>query len=382
MPQKWKYFALDTTFKHFTHIYLSNLRYSYGSICMFLRSYLSNRHQYTAINDLSSTLWKVQCGVPQGSVLGPLLFALYINDIQNAVGVECVRLFADDTALYMVNTDLNALISSVKVKIQQLFKWCICNKLTINIDKTYFVLFHTINKPVPDGFTEIVTTHMTIKRATEMKYLGLVLDEKLNYNEHVQSICNSLLKYFGIFNHIKHKVNKKTARQLYFAFVFSRIKYGIEIYGNCSDRNVNKIQIMQNKLLKLLLQMDRLTPTNILHKNLNILKSIHKKHSHYDLRQKGKLDIPPARLTLGDRAVRIKGAKLWNDIHKDLIPYKCKISLKRHLMKWHVSRYNSWQNDWIDVMKSIGWKWFLETTTRVPVCHLLRAGPGSRATKL
>ena len=155
----------------------------------------------------------------------------------------------DDTALSMVNTDLKVLISSVKVKIQKLFKWCSCNKLTINIDITYFVLFHTVNKPVPDGFTEIATTHMTIKRATEMKYLGLVLDGKLNYNEHVQSICNSLLKYFGIFNHIKHKVNKKTARQLYFAFVFSIIKCGIEIYSNCSDRNVNKIQIMQNKLL-------------------------------------------------------------------------------------------------------------------------------------
>ena len=376
---------------------------------MFLRSCLSNRHQYTAINDLSSTLREVQCGVPQGSVMGPLLSALYIDDIQNAVGAECVRLFADDTDLYMVNTDLNVLISSVKVKTQQLFKWCICNKLTINIDKTYFVLSHTVNKPVTDGFTEIATTHMTIKRATEMKYLGLVLRKKLNHNEHVQSICNSLLKYFGIFNHIKHKVNKKTARQLYFAFVFSRITYGIEIYGNCSDRNVNKIQIMQSKLLKLLLQLDRLTPTNILHKNLNILKIsdlyrcsilsfvndiligkctrifekyFHKKHSHYDLRQKEKLDTPPARLTLGDRAVRIKGAKLWNDIHKDLIPYKCKISLKWHLMNWHVSRYNPWQNAWINVMKSIGWKWFLETTTRVPVCHLLRAGPGSRATKL
>ena len=330
---------------------------------MLLRSYLSNRHQYIAINDLSYTLRKVQCGVPLGSVLGPLLFALYINDIQYAVGAVCVRLFADDTALYMVNTDLNVLISSVTVKMQQLFKWCICNKLTINIDKTYFVLFHTVNKPVP----EIATTHMTIKRSAEMKYLGLVLDEKLNHNEHVQSICNSLLKYFGIFNHMKHKVNKKTARQLHFAFVFSSIKYGIEIFGNCTERNVNKIKTMQNKLLKLLLQLDKLTPTNILHNNLNILKIndlykcsilsfvndtqigkclkifekyFHKKHSHNDLRQEEKLDIPPARLTLGDKAARIKGAKLWNDIHKVLIPYKCKMSLKRHLMKWHVSRYN------------------------------------------
>ena len=142
-------------------------------------------HQYTAINDVSSTLRKVQSGVPQGSVLGPLLFALYINYIQYAVGVECVRLFADDAALYMVNTHLKVLISSVKVKIQQLFKWCICNKLTINIDKTYFALFHIVNKPVPNGFTEIATTRMTIERAAGMIYLGLVLDEKLNYNEHV-----------------------------------------------------------------------------------------------------------------------------------------------------------------------------------------------------
>ena len=204
---------------------------------------------------------------------------------------------------------------------------------------------------------------MTIKRATEIKYLGLLLDEKLNYNEHVQSICNPLLKYFGIFNHIKHKVNKKTARQLYNAFVFSRIKYGIETYGNCSERNVSKIQTMQNKLLKLLLQLDRLTPTSILHKNLTILKIndvykcsvlsfvndtqigkcpkifekyFQKKLNNYDLRQK-ELDIPPARLALGDRAVMIKGAKLWNDIHTDLKIYKCKMTLRKHIMKWHIT---------------------------------------------
>ena len=234
------------------------------------------------------------------------------------MGVGCLRLFADDTALDMVNTDLKVLISNVKVKIQQLFKWCICNKLTINVDKTYLVLFHTVNKPVLDDFAEIVTTQMTIKRAIEMKYWGLIVDKKNNYNEHARSGCNSLLNYFGVFNHIKHKVNKKTAGQLYFAFVFSGIQYGIGINGNCSRRNVNKIQTMQKKLFKLLLQLDRLTLTNILHKHLNILKinDLYKcgilslvndaqidkrpkisekyfprKHSHNELRQKA-LDIP------------------------------------------------------------------------------------------
>ena len=93
-----------------------------GHASMYLKSYLNNRHQYATISDTSSTLRKVYCGVPKGFVLWPLLLALYINDIQHTVGAERVRLFADNTALFMVNTDTKVLISNVKVKIQQLFK--------------------------------------------------------------------------------------------------------------------------------------------------------------------------------------------------------------------------------------------------------------------
>ena len=124
-----------------------------GHANMFLRSSLKNRFQYTTINEVSSTLREVRCGVPQGSVLGPLLFALYINDIQYAVGAEGVRSFADNTALYVVNSDLHILISDIKEKIENLYKWCICNKLTIDSEKTYFILFHAVNKPIPDNLT-------------------------------------------------------------------------------------------------------------------------------------------------------------------------------------------------------------------------------------
>ena len=144
---------------------------------------------------------------------------------------EGVRLFADDTALYMVNSDLQTLLSAIKEKNENLYKWCICNKLTINSENTYFMLFYAVNKPIPNNLTKIVTTQVTIKAVTEIKYLGLVLDEKFNYNEHVQSISDSLIKYFGSFNHIKYKVNDKTARQFYFALAFYRFKYGIEICG-------------------------------------------------------------------------------------------------------------------------------------------------------
>ena len=204
--------------------------------------------------------------MPQGSVLGPLFFALYINDIHHAVGTEYVRLFVDDTALFMSHPDLTALIANIKSKFEDIFKWCISNKLTINAEKTNFVLFHTFNKPIPQQLKEIKTEFMTIMRVKSFKYLGLTLDETLNWNEHVNELCKSLIKYFGIFNHIKYKITPVVVRQLYYAFIYSRIKYGIELYGSSSASNMNKIQVIQNKLLKMVLKLDRLMPTNDLHK--------------------------------------------------------------------------------------------------------------------
>ena len=90
---------------------------------------------------------------------------------------------------------------------------------------------------------------MTIMRVKSFKYLGLTLDETLNWNEHVNELCKSLMKYFGIFNHIKYKITPVVVRQLYYAFIYSRIKYGIELYGSSSASNVNKVQVIQNKLL-------------------------------------------------------------------------------------------------------------------------------------
>ena len=112
----------------------------------FVRSYLSDRRQYTVINGVNPTLKNITCGVPQGSVLGPLFFAIYINDIYKAVGQNDVRLFADDTTLFMHHSDLNTLTVDIISKFNELNRWCISNKLTIHASKTNFILFHTINQ--------------------------------------------------------------------------------------------------------------------------------------------------------------------------------------------------------------------------------------------
>ena len=93
-----------------------------------------------------------------------------------------------------------------------------------------------INKPVPQNCDQIKTGVMDVTRVKTFQYLGVYFDETLKWNEHVDYVCNSLVKYFGIFNHIKNKVTKPIVRQLYYAFIYSKIKYGIEVYGNTSAK--------------------------------------------------------------------------------------------------------------------------------------------------
>ena len=162
-----------------------------------------NRRQFTVANGVQLDVGFVKCGVPQGSVLGPLFFLLYINDIYRAVGCNAVRLFADDTSLLSYGLNLNDVIIEAKELFDKLYHWCVANKLSINSNKTNFVPFHMKNKPVPNDFDSIQTNHMMIGRVKTVDYLGLVIAENLYWNAHVDFVWASLVQYFGIFNHIK-----------------------------------------------------------------------------------------------------------------------------------------------------------------------------------
>ena len=207
---------------------------------------------------------------------------------------------------------------------------------------------------------------MQINRVESVQYLGMLLDEKLYWHEHVDQICASLVKYFGIFNHIKNFVSKRIARQLYFAFIYSRIQYRIETYGTCAKESLAKVQIMQNKMLKLLLKWDRRTPTDFVHYHLSILK-INDMHTakilsfvnecrsgrvpdifvnYYKIRETGlnlrdrsSLDIPWARTDMGLSRCDVKGARLWNNNLQAVNPLLHKKSFHTQVSKFLVSRY-------------------------------------------
>ena len=199
-----------------------------------------------------------------------------------------------------------------------------------------FVLFHTKNKPIPEHFDCIQTTFLTINRVEFVQYLGLMIDENLYWHMHAEYVYDSLVKYFGIFNHVKTIISKKIARKLYFAFIHSRIKYGIEVLGDCANKYLQKLQVIQNKLLKLFVNFDRWMSTNELHQQLSLLKvvDIHTVNvlsfvneyrsgrcltlfsSYYHAREAGcelRQNVPMARTDTGQSSCKIKGARLWNN---------------------------------------------------------------------
>ena len=153
-----------------------------------------------------------------------MFFVLYINDLHRAIDNAITRLFADDTPLLMYNKDPDTLVHKLSLTFQKLSRWYMVNKSIISIKKTNFVLFHTPNKPLVRDLREITTGNVVIKRVYMVKYLGVTTDEKLRWNADVEYACNSLIKFFGIFIQLRHKVITYTVPQLFRAFINSKNK--------------------------------------------------------------------------------------------------------------------------------------------------------------
>ena len=238
----------------------------------FLGSYLNDRKQYTSIQDTPSETLCISYGVPQGSILCPLLFLLYINDLQNCITNSDIRLFADDTAMFLRGDGPETITTDANNEMKNIVQWYNANKSKLSLNKSNLFLFHGIRKKNKKYICEIKIGKDSIPRTEYSKYIGLTIGETLTWEYQVNAICNSLLKYFGIFYHIRNTIFPSLARILYFACIHSWVKYAIEVYGTASQSRINKLQILQNKLMKLLTRKCRMYSTNALHTDLNILK--------------------------------------------------------------------------------------------------------------
>ena len=237
-----------------------------------LESYLSNRKQYVEINNTKSSYKPITCGVPQGSVLGPLLFLIFINDLPNCCPSGNSRIFADDTTVFFKAKNSTEVRNKGQLIMSQMNTWFITNKLTLNASKSTFIIFKSRYSKISNLPNKLEFAKSEISRSDSVKYLGLTLDEHLTFNQHVQSVCNSIKRYFKIFYNIRRYLHIKQAEVLYYSMIYSRIKYGIAVYGHTSKSNLNRIQTLQNQLMKVLTSREYRFPTNALHTEHKILK--------------------------------------------------------------------------------------------------------------
>ena len=168
-----------------------------GTVLIWFKNFLTDRHQCTMLNGNVSSFLAVLSGVPQGSILGPILFSIYINDINYACNLSTPYLFADDGALFFEDSCRNSFIN-MKIELLTIIKWLSANKLSFNADKTEFMIFDSADLDHEDQIAvELNDTIITIKECKDTKYLGLMLDCKLNFKSHIDYIKKKVMKRIG-----------------------------------------------------------------------------------------------------------------------------------------------------------------------------------------
>ena len=240
-----------------------------GGALELIKSYLTNRKQFVSVNGNNSSLKDMTIGVPLGSVLGPLLFLIYLNDLPTVPLNTDSILFADDTTLYASNTNVNELSNTLSGDLLLVRDWMLANSLTLNANKSYYVIFS--HKHVPDN-VRITIGNFELDRKTQGKFLGVILDEKLTFKEHVKYISNKVSKLTGLLYKIKDFFPLQVLRNLYFSLIYPYLNYCILAWGSANISVLEPLFILQKKLVRILCNSDFYEHTSPLFKYQKILK--------------------------------------------------------------------------------------------------------------
>jgi hypothetical protein len=337
-----------------------------GKALLVLENFLVNRKQIVKINNKYSSPKTFTNGVVQGSILGPFLFLLFINHISKLSTKGSLFLFADDCVLVNEHEIDEAVDSKIKNDMIMIIRFLNNRGLILNTQKTNYMLFHS-NYRKTDSLTKIQIddgkicgTDCTIERVYNVKYLGLILDPHLKWDEHINYITRKAASVSGVLWKMRRFLPKNIKKLMYQSLIESQITYLIPVWGRANDQSIKSLQVMQNRALRNVFNLDRLTNRtqmyshlvenclplrslfmlnsaalvyNITHQNIHtniILKRVETR-----TRQKSYLRPQKAISSFGSRSFATFGPKIYNNLPNEIkaLPhvYGFKWALRCHI---------------------------------------------------
>ena len=216
----------------------------------WIKSYLENRCLKVTIDNILSNDFSITYGAPQGSVLGPLLYIIFANDMPKSMKFTNSIMFADDTTVFITGRNLKFLFQKMNDDLNRLHKWFIDNSLVLNLEKSYFVIFKTKNK-LSNHQGNLVIGGVNVKQATSVKFLGVHMDQHLDWNTHCQFLLSKLAIGTYSLYMMKNMLPYFSQKTIYSTNVESHLLYGISAWGPMLNRsNLKKLIVKQNNAIR------------------------------------------------------------------------------------------------------------------------------------
>lgn len=247
------FFDLSKAFDTVNHNILANKLEYYGfrGISKFwFIDYLKNRTQYVYFKGKKSKAMSITCGVPQGSILGPLLFLLYINDLSMTSSILKFVLFADDTNVFLSHSSYDLLFKIANDELIVIADWFKINRLSLNLEKTNFILFHT-KKKIPNENRPLLINDTPITQTSTSKFLGVIVDHHLTWKDHIITITNKIAKNIGVLHRIKHCLPKAVLLNLYYSLIFPYLSYCNISWGSNYPSRLKHLITLQKRAVRI-----------------------------------------------------------------------------------------------------------------------------------